>query len=66
MNAAEAVRNNDKEEELHNELAELTDDQNKSRDATLIPATFMGGHSFQGKEISNVDLATRSLVLPFP
>jgi ubiquinone/menaquinone biosynthesis C-methylase UbiE len=42
MNAVEAARKNGKEEELHNQLVELANAQNKSKDAgTLIPATFM-------------------------
>ena len=42
MNAVEAARKNGKENELHNQLVELANAQNKSKDAgTLIPATFM-------------------------
>ena len=42
MNAVEAARKNGKEEELHNQLVELANSQNKSKDAgTFIPATFM-------------------------
>jgi hypothetical protein len=42
MNAVEAARRNGKEEELHNQLVELANSQNKSKDAgTFIPATFM-------------------------
>jgi ubiquinone/menaquinone biosynthesis C-methylase UbiE len=42
MNAVEAARKNGKAEELHNQLVELANAQNKSKDAgTLIPATFM-------------------------
>jgi hypothetical protein len=42
MNAVEAARKNGKAEELHVQLVELANSQNKSKDAgTLIPATFM-------------------------
>src|SRR6266852_1064509 len=42
MNAVEAPQKNGKAEELHNQLVELANSQNKSTDAgTLIPATFM-------------------------
>jgi ubiquinone/menaquinone biosynthesis C-methylase UbiE len=42
MNAVEAARQNGMEEELHNQLVELANSQNKSKDAgTFIPATFM-------------------------
>ena len=42
MNAVEAAQKNGKAEELHNQLVELANSQNKSKDAgTLIPATFM-------------------------
>ena len=42
MNAMEAARKNGKEGELHNQLLELANSQNKSKDTgTLIPATFM-------------------------
>jgi ubiquinone/menaquinone biosynthesis C-methylase UbiE len=42
MNAVEAARKNEKAEELHNQLVELANSQNKSKDAgTFIPATFM-------------------------
>ena len=42
MNAVEAARKNGKEKELHNQLVELANAQNKSKDAgTFIPATFM-------------------------
>lgn len=42
MNAVEAARKNGKEEELHRQLVELANTQNKSGNAgTLIPATFM-------------------------
>ena len=42
MNAVEAAQKNGKEEELHNQLVELANAQNKSKDAgTFIPATFM-------------------------
>src|SRR5579862_7375388 len=42
MNAVEAARKNGKLEELHNQLVELANAQNKSKDAgTFIPATFM-------------------------
>jgi ubiquinone/menaquinone biosynthesis C-methylase UbiE len=42
MNAVEAARKNGKAEELHNQLVELANTQNKSKDAgTFIPATFM-------------------------
>jgi ubiquinone/menaquinone biosynthesis C-methylase UbiE/truncated hemoglobin YjbI len=42
MNAVEAANKNMKAEELHNQLVELANSQNKSKDAgTLIPATFM-------------------------
>ena len=42
MNAVEAARKNVKAEELHNQLVELANSQNKSKDAgTFIPATFM-------------------------
>jgi len=42
MNAVEAARKDGKAEELHNQLVELANSQNKSKDAgTFIPATFM-------------------------
>jgi ubiquinone/menaquinone biosynthesis C-methylase UbiE len=42
MNAVEAARKNGKADELHNQLVELANTQNKSKDAgTFIPATFM-------------------------
>jgi ubiquinone/menaquinone biosynthesis C-methylase UbiE len=42
MNAIEAARKDEKEQELHNQLIELANTENKSGNAgTLIPATFM-------------------------
>ena len=41
MNAYEAARKNGKEGELHAQLVELANAQNKSEVGTLIPATFM-------------------------
>ena len=41
MNAVEAARKNGKEEELHKQLVELANAQNKSAAGTFIPATFM-------------------------
>ncbi len=41
MNAYEAARKNGKEGELHAQLVELANVQNKSEVGTLIPATFM-------------------------
>ncbi len=42
MNAVEAARKNGNAGELHNQLVELANSQNKSKDAgTFIPATFM-------------------------
>jgi len=41
MTAVDAARKNGKEEELHNQLVELANVQNKSRAGTFIPATFM-------------------------
>lgn len=41
MNAVEAARKNGKEEELHRQLVEMANAQNKSTTGTLIPATFM-------------------------
>ena len=42
MNAVDAARKNGKVEELHAQLVELANSQNKSKDAgTFIPATFM-------------------------
>ena len=42
MNAVEAAQKNGKAEELHRQLVELANSQNKSKDAgTFIPATFM-------------------------
>ena len=42
MNAVEAAQKNGKAEALHNQLVELANSQNKSKDAgTFIPATFM-------------------------
>ncbi len=42
MNAYEAARKNGNEDELHRQLVDLANSQNKSKDAgTLIPATFM-------------------------
>ncbi len=42
MNAVEAAKKNGREKELHDQLVELANSQNKSKDAgTFIPATFM-------------------------
>ena len=42
MNAVEAAKSNGKAEELHTQLVELANGQNKTKDVgTLIPATFM-------------------------
>ena len=42
MNAVEAARQNGKADELHNQLVELANRQNKTKDVgTFIPATFM-------------------------
>ena len=42
MNAVEAAQKNGKAEELHKQLVELANAQNKSKDAgTFIPATFL-------------------------
>lgn len=41
MNAYEAARKNGKEDELHRQLVDLANSQNKSETGTLIPATFM-------------------------
>jgi ubiquinone/menaquinone biosynthesis C-methylase UbiE len=41
MNAVDAARKNGKEEELHKQLVELANVQNKSKAGTFIPATFM-------------------------
>jgi ubiquinone/menaquinone biosynthesis C-methylase UbiE len=41
MNAVSAARNNGKEDELHKQLVELANAQNKSNAGTFIPATFM-------------------------
>jgi SAM-dependent methyltransferase len=41
MNAYEAARKNGKEGELHRQLVDLANAQNKSETGTLIPATFM-------------------------
>jgi hypothetical protein len=42
MNAVEAAQKNGKAEELHKQLVDLANAQNKSKDVgTLIPATFM-------------------------
>jgi ubiquinone/menaquinone biosynthesis C-methylase UbiE len=41
MNAVDAARSNGKEEELHKQLVELANAQNKSNAGTFIPATFM-------------------------
>jgi len=41
MNAVEAARKNGKEKELHKQLVELANAQNKSDAGTFIPATFM-------------------------
>jgi ubiquinone/menaquinone biosynthesis C-methylase UbiE len=41
MTAVEAARENGKEEELHKQLVELANAQNKSNAGTFIPATFM-------------------------
>jgi len=42
MNAYDAARNNGKEDELHRQLVDLANSQNKSKNGgTLIPATFM-------------------------
>ena len=41
MNAVDAARKNRKEKELHKQLVELANAQNKSNAGTFIPATFM-------------------------
>ena len=41
MNAVDAARKNGKAEELHKQLVELANAQNKSNAGTFIPATFM-------------------------
>ena len=41
MTAVDAARKNGKEEELHKQLVELANAQNKSNAGTFIPATFM-------------------------
>ena len=41
MNAYEAARKNGKEDQIHAQLIELANSQNKSDGGTLIPATFM-------------------------
>ena len=41
MNAVEAAQKGGKVEELHNQLVDLANTQNKSTEGTLIPATFM-------------------------
>ena len=41
MNAVEAARKNGREAELHAQLVEMANAQNKSSAGTLIPATFM-------------------------
>ena len=41
MNAVDAARNNGKQDELHKQLVELANIQNKSNAGTFIPATFM-------------------------
>ena len=42
MNAVDAAQKNGKADELHTQLVELANSQNKSKDAgTFIPATFM-------------------------
>lgn len=41
MNAVDAARKNGKEEDLHKQLVELANAQNKSDAGTFIPATFM-------------------------
>ena len=42
MNAVEAAQKSGKAKELHQQLVELANEQNKSKDAgTFIPATFM-------------------------
>jgi len=41
MNAVDAARKNGREEELHQQLVELANAQNKSNAGTFIPATFM-------------------------
>jgi ubiquinone/menaquinone biosynthesis C-methylase UbiE len=41
INAVEAARENGKVEELHDQLVELANAQNKSKAGTFIPATFM-------------------------
>jgi uncharacterized protein with PhoU and TrkA domain len=42
MNAVEAARKNGKAEDLHAQLVQLANAQNKSKDAgTFIPATFL-------------------------
>ena len=41
MNAVDAARKNGEEEELHKQLVELANAQNKGNAGTFIPATFM-------------------------
>lgn len=41
MNAVDAARNNGRKEELHQQLVELANAQNKSNAGTFIPASFM-------------------------
>ena len=41
MNAVDAARKNGKEQELHQQLVELANAQNKSDAGTFIPATFL-------------------------
>lgn len=41
MNAVDAARKNGKQEELHKQLVDLANTQNKSNAGTFIPATFM-------------------------
>jgi hypothetical protein len=41
MNAVDAARTSGREEELHKQLVELANAQNKSNAGTFIPATFM-------------------------
>ncbi len=41
MNAVDAARKNGQQQELHRQLVDLANSQNKSKSGTLIPATFM-------------------------
>ena len=63
MNAVDAARKNGKEEELHKQLVELANAQNKSNAGTFIPATFMRVTVTLNK---TKEISTMSMLRPDP